>query len=168
MHVHCLGYLYKMMKSTMGYTSTNNYVKPSYFPSNSICQHNQNSKMCWHDPEHMTETYYRSQCTTPAKNKTKELLYAVQYCQKPLWLTLAKNAELEYYFLDLSSFSTFWPKEPYSRGSIYLNSYVILIASDYVCCAPLVLSTYLYLWCFSRHATVNDWKRIAADGECPV
>ena len=32
-----------------------------------------------------------------------------------------------------------------------------------MCGAPLVLSTYLYLWCFSRHATVNDWKRITAD-----
>ena len=99
--LHCLGYFfYQMMKSAMGYTSTDNYTKPSYFRTNSVCQHNQNSKMCWHDPEHMTETYYRSQCTTPAKNKTKELLYAVQYCQKPLWLTLAKKAEFECYFLD--------------------------------------------------------------------
>ena len=35
-----------MMKSTMGYTSNNNCAKPSYFPSNSVCQCNQNSKMC--------------------------------------------------------------------------------------------------------------------------
>ena len=30
-----------------------NCAKPSYFPSNSVCQHNQNSKMCQHDPEHI-------------------------------------------------------------------------------------------------------------------
>ena len=42
-----------MMKSTMGYTSNKNCAKPSYFPSNSVCQHNQNSKMCQHDPEHI-------------------------------------------------------------------------------------------------------------------
>ena len=53
MYVHCLGYLYQMMKNAMGYTSTNNCAKPSCFPSNSICQHNQNSEMCWHDPEHI-------------------------------------------------------------------------------------------------------------------
>ena len=51
MYVHCLGYLYQTMKSAMGYTSTDNYEKPSYFPNNSVCQHNQNSKMCWHEPE---------------------------------------------------------------------------------------------------------------------
>ena len=51
MYVHCLGYLYQMMKSAMGYTSTDNYTKPSYFRTNSVCQHNQNSKMCWHEPE---------------------------------------------------------------------------------------------------------------------
>ena len=39
------------MTNTMRYTSTKNYANPSYFPSNSVCQYNQNSKMCWHDPE---------------------------------------------------------------------------------------------------------------------
>ena len=52
-YMYCLGYLCQMMKSTMGYTSNKNCAKPSYFPSNSVCQHNQNSKMCQHDPEHI-------------------------------------------------------------------------------------------------------------------
>ena len=41
------------MKSTMGYPSNKNCAKPSHFPSNSVCQHNQNSKMCQHYPEHI-------------------------------------------------------------------------------------------------------------------
>ena len=49
--VSIVQYLYQMMKNTMGYASIKNCEKPSYFPGNSVCQYNQDSKMCWHNTE---------------------------------------------------------------------------------------------------------------------
>ena len=61
-----------MIKSTMGYASIKSCEKPSYFPSNSVCQYNQNSKMCWHDTELIIIHLLLPDCTYPPGYKWPE------------------------------------------------------------------------------------------------